>query len=79
MAQASSRDVSTVLLIFPEVKLFGEDYAVFDKYSAALEDALGEEHPLQLDVYMNNVSKWGLGELLLGVFGGSTSPAVGCI
>lgn len=55
MAQASPRDVATVLLIFPEVKLFGEDYSPFDKYSAALEEALGEENPLQLDGYMNNV------------------------
>ena len=71
MAQTSPRDVSTVLLVFPEVKLFGEDYAVFDKYSEALEDALGGEHPLQLDGYMNNVR--GLAE------GGLAGVVVSCL
>ena len=55
MAQASSKDIATVLLVFPEVTLFGTDYTQFDRYSQMLEETLAPENPLGFDAYMNNV------------------------
>ena len=55
MAQATTKDISTVLLVFPEVTLFGYDCTQFDRYSQTLEETLSPENPLGLDAYMNNV------------------------
>jgi hypothetical protein len=55
MSLSSEKEISTVILIFPELSLFGQDFLNFETYTEVLDDVLSKGNPLQLEKQLNNV------------------------
>jgi len=55
MTAASEKDISTIILVFPEIELFGEDYINFEIYTDILDDIMAKGNPLELHKFLNNV------------------------
>jgi hypothetical protein len=55
MMSTTDREISTVILVYPELALFGEDMRAFDLLSELLDDALSPKTMEPLDHHMNNV------------------------